>query len=258
MYAIEVKNVIKKYNLYANDKDILKEVVFGGVRHTEHAALKNVSFNVNKGETYGVLGGNGSGKSTVLNIINGTTQPTSGKVITRGKVSLLNVGAGIINGYTGYENIYYKCGLMGLSKKDVEARLDSIVEFSELGEFLKQPVKKYSSGMRSKLGFAIAIHVNPDILIVDEALAVGDSLFQKKCHDKIKELRDMGTTILYVSHSQGAVKSICDRACWIQKGELICQGDAQIVSNIYQSFMSKQKTLNEIKMELRDGVYELS
>ncbi len=171
---------------------------------------------------------------------------------------MLNVGAGIINGYTGYENIYYKCGLMGLSKKEVEARMDSIVEFSELGQFLKQPVKKYSSGMKSKLGFAIAIHVNPDILIVDEALAVGDSQFQEKCHKKIRELQEGGTTILYVSHSQAAVRRICDRACWIQKGELICTGNAAKVSELYQSFMAKKKSLNEIKMELRDGVHELS
>lgn len=258
MYAIEVKNVVKKYNLYASDKDIFKEIVFGGNRHKEHAALKGVSFTVNKGETYGVLGGNGSGKSTILNIINGTTQPTSGKVKTRGKVSLLNVGAGIINGYTGYENIYYKCGLMGLSKKDIDARLEKIVEFSELGEFLKQPVKKYSSGMRSKLGFAIAIHVDPDILIVDEALAVGDAQFREKCHNRIKELQNKGTTILYVSHSESAVKQICNNACWIQQGELICSGNALIVSDIYKSFMKKQKTLNEIKMELRAGMYELS
>ncbi len=258
MYAIEVKNVVKKYNLYKSDKDILKEVVFGGKRHTEHAALKNVSFKVKKGETYGVLGGNGSGKSTILKIINGTAQPTTGKVITRGKVSLLDVGAGIIGGYTGYENIYYKCGLMGLSKKEVESRIDSIAEFSELGEFLEQPVKKYSAGMKSKLGFAIAIHVSPDILIVDEALAVGDAQFRGKCHKKISDLQEKGTTILYVSHSQAAVNSICERACWIQKGELICTGKADVVSDIYQTFMSKKKTLNEIKMELRDGVYELS
>ncbi len=258
MNVIEVKNVTKKYNLYKNEKEIFKEVVFGGNRHTEHLALKGVSFNVAKGETYGVLGGNGSGKSTVLNIINGTTQPTSGKVITRGKVSLLNVGAGIVAGYTGYENIYYKCGLMGLTRKQVNERLDSIIKFSELGEFLDQPVKKYSSGMKAKLGFAIAIHVEPDILIVDEALAVGDAQFRAKCHDKIRELQTNGVTILYVSHSESSVNSICDRACWIQKGELICQGKAENVSALYRQFMQKQKTVEEIKAEIKAGKYEVS
>ncbi len=258
MNVIEVKNVTKKYNLYKNEKEILKEVLFGGNRHKEHLALKNVSFKIAKGETFGVLGGNGSGKSTILNIINGTTQPTSGQVITRGKVSLLNVGAGIINGYTGYENIYYKCGLMGLSRKQVDERLESIIEFSELGDFLEQPVKKYSSGMRSKLGFAIAIHVEPDILIVDEALAVGDARFQVKCHNKIRELQQSGVTILYVSHSENAVNSICDRACWIQKGELICQGKAKNVSAVYSKFMKKEKTIEQIKAEIKAGKYEVS
>ncbi len=258
MNVIEVKNVTKKYNLYKNEKEILKEVVFGGNRHKEHLALKNVSFKVKKGETFGVLGGNGSGKSTVLNIINGTTQPTSGKAITRGKVSLLNVGAGIIAGYTGYENIYYKCGLMGLTRKQVDERLESIIEFSELGEFIEQPVKKYSSGMKAKLGFAIAIHVEPDILIVDEALAVGDARFQTKCHQKIRDLQASGVTILYVSHSEGAVNSICDRACWIQKGELICQGEAKVVSGLYRQFMRKEKTIEQITSEIKAGKHEVS
>ncbi len=259
MYAIEVKNIIKKYNLYKSEKDVLKEILFGGERHKEHIALKGISFKVKKGETFGVLGGNGSGKSTILNIINGTTQPTSGTVKTRGKVSLLNVGAGIIAGYTGYENIYYKCGLMGLNKKQVEERLDSIVEFTELGdEFLRQPVKKYSSGMKSKLGFSIAIHVDPDILIIDEALAVGDAQFRGKCHEKIREMQKNGTTILYVSHSESSVNFICDTACWIQKGELICQGEAKVVSALYAQFMKKKKSLDEIKTELKEGKHELS
>lgn len=250
MYAIEVNNVSKLYNLYKDDKQILKEVIFGGNRHKEYTALKNISFKVKQGETYGVLGGNGSGKSTILNIINGTTFPTTGSVKTRGKVSLLNVGAGIINGYTGIENIYYKCGLLGISKKEIDERLESIKEFSELGDFLYQKVSKYSSGMKSKLGFAIAIHIEPDILIIDEALAVGDSRFSKKCHQKMNELKRKGVTILYVSHSHNAVRKFCTRACWINKGEFIGEGDTETISIIYEQFMNNKISLEEAKIEL--------
>lgn len=252
MNAIEVKNVTKVYSLYQNEKDVLKEVLFGGNRHEEFTALSDVSFNVEKGETYGILGGNGSGKSTILNIINGTTYPTEGEVITRGKVSLLNVGAGIINGYTGIENIYYKCGLMGLSKKEVDSKMEAIKEFSELGPFLEQKVNKYSSGMRSKLGFAIAIHIEPDILIVDEALAVGDSRFVKKCHKKMEELKKKGITILYVSHSHGVVRNFCTKAAWINNGEFIAEGDPGLVCDYYEKFMADEVTLEEVKKEMKE------
>ena len=247
MYAIEVKNVHKIYNLYNSPKDILKETIFGGTRHTEFPALKGVSFNVKNGDVYGVVGSNGSGKSTVLSIINGTTFPTKGKVKCDKRVSLLNVGAGIIPSYTGYENITYKCTLYGMNKRQIEKKMKSIVEFSELGEFLKQPVKSYSSGMRSKLGFAIAIHVEPEVLIIDEALAVGDSKFQAKCHDKMNELKTNGITILYVSHSAGAVKKFCNNCCWIDKGEVIAKGKAADVTQLYEQFMKNKKTLKEVQ-----------
>lgn len=252
MNAIEVKNVIKTYKLYDDDKDILKEIVFGGKRHNTFTALKGVSFNVKKGETYGVLGGNGSGKSTVLNIINGTTYPTSGEVKVRGKISLLNVGAGIVSGYTGIENIYYKCQLMGLSKAEVDEKIDDIIEFSELGDFINYKVNKYSAGMKSKLGFAIAIHIEPDILIIDEALAVGDSRFSKKCHNKMNELKEKGITILYVSHSHSAVKNFCTKACWINKGEFIGEGDSAKISAIYEKFMNDSINLEEAKKLVKE------
>ncbi len=258
MTVIEVKNVTKKYKIYHKPKDALLEMITGKKRHQVKVAIDNVSFSVEKGETFGVLGGNGSGKSTILSMINGTTFPTSGKIITRGEVSLLNVSAGIIKGYTGLENIYYKCGIMGLTKSQIEAKLDDIIEFSEIGDYLDQPVKKYSSGMKSKLGFSIAIHIEPDILIVDEALAVGDKRFQDKCHARIAQLREGGMTLLYVSHSKGTIVEICERACWIQKGELICLGNALVVSELYDQYMSKLKTIDEIKAELEAGVHELS
>ncbi len=252
MNVIEVKNVTKTYKLYDNEKDILKEIIFGGKRHNNYTALKNVSFNVKQGETYGILGGNGSGKSTILNIINGTTYPTSGCVNVKGTISLLNVGAGIVPGYTGLENIYYKCQLMGLKKEEVNAKLDSIIEFSELGEFINHKVSKYSSGMRSKLGFAIAIHIEPNILIVDEALAVGDSRFAKKCHNKMNELKKKGITILYVSHSHTSVTNFCTRACWINKGEFIGEGNPKEISAIYEKFMNDTIDLEEAKKLVKE------
>ncbi len=257
--VLEVKDIKKEYKLFDTQKDLLKEVFFGKKKHTVKHALKGVSFDVYEGETFGILGGNGSGKSTVLSIINGTTIPTSGTVHAKGTVSLLTVGAGLIQGFTGYENIEYKCGIMGLSKAEVNEIRDDIITFSEItDDYLKQPIKNYSSGMKSKLGFSIAIHITPKILIIDEALAVGDKLFQNKCHDKINELKASGVTILYVSHNHGQVKSICDRACWIQNGELLCIGKSAQVSHVYDQFMSKKKSLNEIKEGLAKGEYELS
>lgn len=249
MYAIEVKNIKKTYHLYKNEKDVLKELITGKTYHRNFEALKGVSFRVKKGETYGVLGGNGSGKSTILNIVNGTTQPTSGSVKANGKIALFNVSAGIIAGYTGYENINYKCGLMGLSKKEIAERLENIVEFSEIRDFLDQPVSKYSAGMKAKLGFSIAIHCAPEILIVDEGLAVGDSKFQAKCMAKIDELRKNGMTIVIVSHSQGQIKKMCSRASWIQQGELICEGTSDNVATLYEKFMRNEITIAQAKEE---------
>lgn len=250
MNAIEVKNVTKIFKLYDSEKDLLKELLFNKIKHKEFKALNEISFDVEKGDVFGILGGNGSGKSTVLNIINGTMYPTEGKVKTKGKVSLLNVGAGIVPGYTGIDNIYYKCGLMGLSRKQVDERLDSIIEFSELGEFIYHKVNKYSSGMRSKLGFAISIHIEPEILIVDEALAVGDSRFAKKCHAKMDELKEKGITIVYVSHSHNAVRSFCNNACWINNGELIGVAPATEISKVYEQFMFNKISLEEAKIQV--------
>lgn len=247
MKVIEVKNVTKEYQLYSHPKDAFLELIFRKKRHTIKKALDNVSFSVEKGGTFGVLGGNGSGKSTILSIINGTTFPTSGSVITNGTVSLLNVSAGIIAGYTGKENIYYKCGIMGISKKEVDKMYDSIAEFSEIRDYLDQPVKKYSSGMMAKLGFAISIHIMPDVLIVDEALAVGDARFQAKCNQKIKELRESGMTILLVSHSPGLVQQICENSIWIQDGQVIGENKSSVICPIYAQYMANGITIQEAR-----------
>ncbi len=251
MYAIEVLDVIKDYKLYEKNSDVIKEIFTRKKLHRTFQALSGVSFKVKKGITYGVVGNNGSGKSTVLSLINGTSYPTSGKVKTRGAVSLLNVGAGIIGSNTGRENIYYKCALSGLTQDQIDERIDSIIEFSELGEFIEQPVEKYSSGMKSKLGFAIAIHIEPEILIIDEALAVGDKVFRLKCMDKMNSLKAAGITILFVSHSESQVKSFCDRACWIHKGELIAKGESANVVKLYGDFMNKKLTIEAAKELVR-------
>lgn len=247
MYAIEVIDVVKDYKLYEKNIDVLKEIFSKKKLHKTHQALKGVSFKVRKGSSYGVVGNNGSGKSTVLSLINGTAYPTTGKIKTDGVVSLLNVGAGIINSNTGRENIYYKCVLSGLTQEQIDQRIDSIIEFSELGNFIDQPVHKYSSGMKSKLGFSIAIHIEPEILIVDEALAVGDKVFRNKCMDKMNSLKKSGITILFVSHSEGQVKKFCDHACWIHKGELIAKGETKYVTKLYGSFMKKELTIKAAK-----------
>jgi len=243
--AVNVRNVTKNYQLYEKNSDLFKEI-FGKHRHKKFNALNDISFTVKKGEAYGILGANGSGKSTILKIISGTCYQNNGVVDVNGTVSLLNVGGGIVQGFTGMENIYYKCKIMGMTKKEIKENLSSIIEFSELGEFISQPVKKYSSGMISKLGFAIAIHIEPDILIVDEALAVGDSRFQEKCRLKMEELRAKGVTILFVSHSSVAVSDFCEQALFIDRGEVVMEGSVDVVGPFYESFMQGQITEEEL------------
>ncbi|MFV0246552.1 MAG: ABC transporter ATP-binding protein [Mycoplasmatales bacterium] len=252
MYAIEVHNVSKDYRLYKESKHIITEALFKKKKHRIHSALKDVSFKVEQGTTYGVVGRNGSGKSTVLSLINGTSFVTKGKISTNGKVSLLNVGAGIVGTLTGLENIYNKCLLSGLTDEEIEKRLDSIIEFSEIEDFIDQPVEKYSSGMKSKLGFAIAIHLQPDILIVDEALSVGDTRFSEKCKNKMNQLIEEGVTVLFVSHSAGAVRGFCAKSCWINDGELIAKGNTSNIMNLYESFMRRDITIAEAKKIVKE------
>ncbi|MFP7200016.1 ABC transporter ATP-binding protein [Lysinibacillus halotolerans] len=248
--AVSVKNIIKKYKLYEDKWGPVKEILLKKNLHKEFLALNNVSLDFPKGESIGVLGKNGSGKSTLLKIITGITDPTSGSVEVNGSLVFLDVSSGIDPELSGYENIFMKGTLLGYTKEEMMSKVDDIIEFSELGEFINQPVKNYSSGMRSKLGFAISVNVDPDILIVDEALAVGDSMFRQKCMDKMNEFKDLGKTIIFVSHDHNAVESFCSKAAWIHEGNLITYGESKQVSSYYHSFMSGRKTMEEIKMEL--------
>lgn len=247
MNAIEVKEVSKEYKLYTNTKEVLLELFFNKEKAEKFIALKDINFNVRKGISYGIVGDNGSGKSTILRIISNNTTQTQGEVKKNGKVSILNVGAGISQHYTGMQNIYYKGALNGLTKSQVNDLLEDIIEFSELGKFIEQPVRKYSSGMRAKLGFSIAIHCPFDILIVDEALAVGDATFREKCMRKMNELQNQGKTILFVSHAADQVRTFCERCCWINNGELIAKGKSEDIIGLYKEFSNKNITIEVAK-----------
>lgn len=240
--AIKVQDVSMKFHMSTQKVDSLKEYFIKFIkremRYQEFFALNHVSFQVKKGDRVGLLGFNGAGKSTLLKVVAGVLKPSSGKVSVKGKiVPLLELGAGFAREYTGAENIYLYGTVLGYSKEFLKEKYDEIVEFSELGEFIHVPVKNYSSGMRSRLGFAIATVVEPDVLILDEVLAVGDAKFKKKCEKRIQSLFDKGVTVLFVSHSLPQVKRICNKAILLEKGKIIAQGDIDKVAAIYEEKM---------------------
>src|SRR6202453_4872152 len=225
--AVDVRGVSKRFRLAHGRHNSLKERVIHGGRtaHEDFWALKDVSLVAREGETVGILGRNGSGKSTLLKCICGVLQPTSGEVVVRGKLAgLLELGAGFQQDLTGRENVYLNGSLLGMSKKEVDRVFDDIVDFSELEEFIDGQVKFYSSGMYVRLGFAVAVNVDPDILVVDEVLAVGDERFQRKCIERVKDFQREGRTILLVTHSPDQVRSICDRAVVLSHGDVVNEG----------------------------------
>ncbi|MBS6954619.1 MAG: ABC transporter ATP-binding protein [Enterocloster asparagiformis] len=242
-YAISVKDVTKVYKLYEKPIDRLKESVSPTHKnyHRDFYALNGLSFNVKKGETVGIIGTNGSGKSTILKIITGVLTPTTGQVQVDGKISaLLELGAGFNMDYTGIENIYMNGTMMGYTKKEMEAKLEDILDFAEIGDFVYQPVKTYSSGMFVRLAFALAINVEPEILIVDEALSVGDVFFQSKCYRRMEEIRQSGTTILMVTHDMGSIIKYCDKVVLLHKGEFISQGTPGHMVDLYKKILAGQ------------------
>lgn len=246
--VIKINHVTKKYNLYARPQDRFKEVLgFGkGKLHTDFYALNDISFDVKQGETVGIVGTNGSGKSTLLKIITGVLKQSSGDVAVNGKVSaLLELGAGFNQDYTGMENIFLNGRMMGYSHKEMEGKLQEIVDFADIGEFINQPVKTYSSGMFARLAFAVAINVEPDILIVDEALSVGDLFFQNKCFRKFEELKQKNVTILFVSHDISSVRQMCSRVLWIEKGIQKVFDQSDLVCDMYMDM--RRKNMNELQ-----------
>lgn len=254
-FAIESSNLTKIYYLYNDPKDRILETLKIGKRvyHQEFVALNKVSFNVEKGEVVGIIGTNGAGKSTLLKIITGVLAPTDGQIKINGKVSaLLELGAGFNQECSGLENIYLNGRMMGYSRKEMDARCQQIIDFADIGEFINQPVKMYSSGMFARLAFAVAINVEPDILIVDEALSVGDIFFQNKCFKKFDELKRKGVTILFVSHDIGSVRQMCSRAIWLEKGQVKAIGKAPDICDMYMD--EKRKSSEYVSGHIKDEV----
>ena len=239
--AITVKDVTKVYRLYDKPIDRLKESLSLTHKsyHKDFYALNGLSFNVEKGQTVGIIGTNGSGKSTILKIITGVLTPTTGQVDVEGKISaLLELGAGFNMDYTGIENIYMNGTMMGYSRKEMDEKLQDILDFADIGDFVYQPVKTYSSGMFVRLAFALNINVEPEILIVDEVLAVGDAAFQEKCQERMHHMLENGTTLLFVSHTMATVRQLCDHAIWLNKGDVVMQGEAEGVCNAYMESLN--------------------
>lgn len=239
-YKIKVDHVSKAFKMYNSPMDKLKEALSltGKKRHTEFYAITDLSFTVKPGEILGIMGRNGAGKSTLLKMITGIYGPTEGEISVQGKVSsLLELGTGFNMEYTGIENIFFYGTLMGFTHAQMKDKLQEIIDFAEIGDYIYQPVKTYSSGMFARLAFSCAINVEPDILIVDEILSVGDMRFQAKCFNKFKEFKKKGVTILYVGHDVGMMRTFCDTAMWINKGKLVDIGDPTFISAKYTEFM---------------------
>ena len=244
--AVQVNGLGKAYRIFRAPPDRLKQMLWRGRKkfYEEFWALHPITLSVKKGECVGFLGKNGSGKSTLLQMIAGTLEPTHGNCSVSGRVSaLLELGAGFNPEFTGRENVILNGALLGINSDEMEQRLPSILEFSELGDFIDKPVKMYSSGMFVRLAFSVAIHVEPEILLVDEALSVGDAAFQYKCLRRIDELRGKGMSILFVSHDTAQVRKVCDRAIWIDSGNMILQGDAVTVADAYDSYMRERSAM---------------
>lgn len=250
-YAIEVNHLTKIYKLYKKPSDRMKEAfsITNKTYHKDFYALKDVNFKVKRGEALGIVGKNGSGKSTILKIITGVLQPSIGGVKIDGRIAaLLELGAGFNGEYSGFENIYLNGTIMGFTRVEIEKKMPEIIAFADIGDFIYQPVKTYSSGMYVRLAFAIAIHVDPDILIIDEALSVGDIRFQRKCFRKIEEFKKTKTFIL-VSHDLSSITKFCDRAIWLNEGELKSEGEPVEIAKEFRAYMIEAKFTSKANLE---------
>ena len=239
---ISFKNVSKEYTLYKSDRERFRALFFKPRHPKINKSLKKVSFDVRRGESVGIIGDNGAGKSTILKMITSVAFPSEGEVYVGGKVAaLLELTAGFSTEMTGRENIYLKGYILGLRDAYIREIEERIIDFAQLGDYIDQPVRTYSSGMKMRLGFAINVNIDPDILVVDEALSVGDASFKRKCKDKINEIISSGTTVLYVSHNPESVFEICDRALYLRKGELMFDGGVQEAYDMYTKVKEEEK-----------------
>lgn len=251
-FAIRVQDVTKLYKLYDKPSDRFKESLglSKKIKYREHYALHNLKFDVQKGECVGIIGTNGAGKSTILKIITGVLNPTSGNVEINGRISaLLELGAGFNMEYTGLENIYLNGTMIGFSRSEIDQKLDDILSFADIGDFIHQPVKTYSSGMFVRLAFAVAINIDPEILIVDEALSVGDVFFQAKCYKKFEDFKQQGKTILFVSHDLGSISKYCDRVVLLNKGQKLAEGKPKEMVDMYKKVLVGQLDLDHVEEE---------
>lgn len=256
MEVINALNITKEYKIYNTNKEKLKLLINKRYKIKKFHALSNVSFNINKGEIIGIIGKNGAGKSTLLKILTGVAFVTYGKVFINGRVSsLLELGSGFDIRLTGYENIYFNATLNGLKRVEIDKKINEIIKFADIGDFLYQPVKNYSSGMFARLAFAVAININPDILIVDEILSVGDIKFQVKCMEKFEKFKKQGKTILYVSHSLATIKKFCNRVIWIDEGKVVEDGNPVMVVEKYFNMNFGNKNHLSYK-EFRNDIIE--
>ncbi|MCT8140334.1 teichoic acids export ABC transporter ATP-binding subunit TagH [Anaerobacillus sp. CMMVII] len=243
--AIVVKNLVKKYKLYKKRSERILDILLPKDYGEDFYALKNISFEVEKGDVVGFLGVNGSGKSTLSNIIAGIVPETSGSVTVNGETALIAVAAGLKGDLTGRENIELKCLMLGFSKQEIKAMEQDIIEFAELERFIDQPVKSYSSGMKSRLGFSISVNIDPDILLIDEALSVGDKAFAEKSLDKMREFKTKGKTMIFVSHSIGQMKQFCDKILWLEFGQIKEYGQAEGIIPRYEEFIKMYKKMSK-------------
>lgn len=258
---LEAKHLSKLYKLYDKPSDRVKESLSFSKKsyHRDYYALKDINFTIKKGETIGVVGKNGSGKSTLLKILTEVLTPTEGELAINGKVAaLLELGAGFNGEYTGLKNIYLNGSIMGFTRAEMDKKVDDIVKFADIGDYINQPVKLYSSGMFVRLAFSVATHVEPDILIIDEALAVGDVRFQLKCMDKFLEFKEKGVTIIYVSHDVNSIKRFCDRTLWINEGKLEADGPTDTITDMYLDYLKmldapEQTALPEETLEYKSN-----
>lgn len=255
MHNLVVKNLNKSFIKYPSRYDYLASMLFNIDRSEKILAIKELSFAVKPGETYGILGTNNSGKSTVIKAIAGNTPIDSGEINASGKMLKFNYMTGMIDSYSGFDNVYYKCSLLGMSREQINEKIEEIMHFSELGDDIYKVYRSYSSSMKAKLGFAISIHLDVDIILLDGSMAVGDDKFRRKCHKAIYEKLRQGASIVFATTSHTAVENLCQRCLWIDQGEVVCEGNPKKIAKLYKRYIDGEEKIEDIRYGLKVGRY---